>query len=34
MTKISLMTCDRLKNKCAGTNCFESFQNRNDTRGQ
>ena len=30
MNKISVMTCDKLKNKCTGTNCFEAFQNRED----
>lgn len=28
MKKLAVMTCDKLKNQCSGTNCFEAFGNR------
>ena len=30
MKNIGIMTCDKLKNKCAGVNCFTSFQRKID----
>lgn len=30
MFKIAVMTCDKLKNKCSGTNCFQSFNDKKD----
>lgn len=28
MKKIAIMTCDKLKDKCSGTHCFEAFHSR------
>lgn len=28
MEKIAIMTCDKLKDKCSGTHCFEAFHSR------
>lgn len=28
MKKIGIMTCDKLKDKCSGTHCFEAFHSK------
>lgn len=30
MKKIAVMTCDKLKNQCSGTSCFEAFHRKKE----